>query len=179
MTPISDDAMTPNETYVLLRESALRKSGKRTDENRLSGRKNCKRIRSPTIGDKSGPIAKKIKQTPVSKKQNRSSTSNTPRSARKVLEGIEKGLSLARSALTPRRSAPAQPQPAVLCGKDLCNVSSTSSTSPDEVLSQLRSALDAKGIICNQKGFVITIVGPPLLSSKIFIFYFFLFLDSR
>lgn len=149
--------MTPSETYVLLkeRESAFQKSGRRTDENRFSGRKNGKRIRSPTMTDKSGPVAKKIKQTPTAKKTSRSSNS-TPRSARKVLEGIERGLNLAKSALTPRRNAPANPQPAVLCGKDLCNVSSTASTSPDEILAQLRQALDAKGIICTQKGFVLS-----------------------
>lgn len=36
----------------------------------------------------------------------------------------------------------------------LCNVSTTSSTNPEEVLSELRRALISKGISCKQKGWV-------------------------
>ncbi|KAL0272539.1 UNVERIFIED_CONTAM: hypothetical protein PYX00_005470 [Menopon gallinae] len=129
---------------------------KRSDENRLSGRRNGKRIRSPGILEKVGTDAKRMKKskTPTPVKQNRFIAS-TPRSTKKILEGIERGFNRARNALTPRRTQMDDKQPAILWGKDLCNVSSTTSTSPQEVLYQLQQALTSKGIVCTLKGYTL------------------------
>lgn len=128
---------------------------KRSDENRLSGRRNGKRIRSPGILEKAGTDAKRMKKskTPTPIKQNRF-IGSTPRSTKKILEGLERGFNKARNALTPRRTQIDDKQPAILWGKDLCNVSSTTSTSPQEVLYQLQQALTSRGIVCTLKGFV-------------------------
>lgn len=156
-TPTSTkERPTKNDTYVVLKKMASSpKPPRKADENRVPGRKGCKRIRSPGIEEKNGPVSKKVRQvgTPVVEKEEDSGNSR-PSSARKVLEGIGKGLNRARSALTPRLMSMPNPQPVVLCGKNLCNVSSTASTDPDTVLSQLRDALNLKGITCTQKGYV-------------------------
>ena len=40
-------------------------------------------------------------------------------------------------------------------GKALCNVSTTSNHNPDQVLDELTRALVAKGIPCQQKGYIL------------------------
>ena len=45
--------------------------------------------------------------------------------------------------------------PAIVTGKALCNVSTTSQTNPDDVLNQLATALGTKGIRCQQKGYIL------------------------
>ena len=45
--------------------------------------------------------------------------------------------------------------PAVVTGKALCNVSTTSQQNPDAVLNELTRALVAKGIPCQQKGYIL------------------------
>ncbi|KAG8035265.1 hypothetical protein G9C98_001755 [Cotesia typhae] len=88
-------------------------------------------------------------------------TNATPGSARKVIIGLERGLNRIRDVLTPKRKLKcvnndnSPDQPIVLSGKGLCNVSSTSSNCPKDVLSQLRRALQRKGIFCRQKGFIL------------------------
>ncbi|GFG36435.1 hypothetical protein Cfor_00678, partial [Coptotermes formosanus] len=77
----------------------------------------------------------------------------TPMSARKVLGSIERGLNKVRHVLTPRRRvAVTADRPAVLGAKGLSNVSTTSSSNPEQVLIELRRALLSKGISCKQKG---------------------------
>ena len=46
-------------------------------------------------------------------------------------------------------------RPNVITGKALCNVSTTSAHNPDQVLDELTRALIAKGIPCQQKGYIL------------------------
>ena len=77
-------------------------------------------------------------------------------SNRKVLGSIERGLDKMKNMLTPRKGRSDGLQtpygPAVVTGKALCNVSTTSQQNPDNVLNELTRALVAKGIPCQQKG---------------------------
>ena len=61
-----------------------------------------------------------------------------------------------KNMLTPRKGRSDGLQtpygPAVVTGKALCNVSTTSQQNPDNVLNELTRALVAKGIPCQQKG---------------------------
>ena len=90
-------------------------------------------------------------EKPISKS---SSVSN-----RKVLGSIERGLDKMKNMLTPRkgRGSEGGPSmgPAVVTGKALCNVSTTSQHNPDNVLNELTRALVAKGIPCQQKGYIL------------------------
>ena len=43
----------------------------------------------------------------------------------------------------------------IFVGKALCNVSTTSNHNPDQVLDELTRALVAKGIPCQQKGYIL------------------------
>lgn len=155
----TENVVKRTETYVLKR--GTEETAEKNDENRRSTRRNCKRLRSPGIGERNAPEPKRIKsiKTPVLKNQI-ISNDKTPCSAKKILVGIEKSLSKAKSALTPRRknNFTESVQPAILWGKDLCNVSTTTSDSPDEILMELQSALKAKGIICTKKGLVHSII---------------------
>ena len=71
---------------------------------------------------------------------------------------IERGLDKMKNMLTPRKgrsyssSSSGGDGPALVRGKALCNVSTTSHHNPDSVLSDLAKALAAKGIPCQQKG---------------------------
>ncbi|KAK6625299.1 hypothetical protein RUM43_005593 [Polyplax serrata] len=145
------------DTFILKRGTENRASI-RNDENRRSTRRNCKRIRSPGIRERNAPEAKRAKnnKTPVLKNHT-ASNEKTPCSAKRILVGLERSLNKAKVALTPRRRNhnTENAQPTVLCGKDLCNVSSTNSDSPEEILAQLQAALKEKGIVCTQKGFVL------------------------
>ncbi len=62
-----------------------------------------------------------------------------------------------RNMLTPRRSrhSSSDSRPALVSGKGLCNVSTTSHHNPDTVLEDLTRALVAKGIVCQQKGYIL------------------------
>ncbi|XP_034948803.1 maternal embryonic leucine zipper kinase-like [Chelonus insularis] len=98
--------------------------------------------------------------TPVTptEKQSKGVQTSTPGSARKVIMGLERGINRVRNVLTPKRKLKndeQQDRPAILSGKGLINVSSTSSNCPKQVLLQLRRALQRKGIICRQKGFIL------------------------
>jgi hypothetical protein len=64
-------------------------------------------------------------------------------SNRKVLGSIERGLDKMKTMLTPRkhRLSSASEGPAVVTGKSLCNVSTTSHHNPDYVLNELARAL--------------------------------------
>ena len=86
-------------------------------------------------------------------------------SNRKVLGSIERGLDKMKNMLTPRKGGGGRHGssdgfsnggvtcgPAVVTGKALCNVSTTSQQNPDNVLNELTRALVAKGIPCQQKG---------------------------
>jgi len=80
-------------------------------------------------------------------------------SNRKVLGSIERGLDKMKNMLTPRKGRSDGLQtpygPAVVTGKALCNVSTTSQQNPDNVLNELTRALVAKGIPCQQKGYIL------------------------
>ncbi|XP_048512357.1 maternal embryonic leucine zipper kinase-like isoform X2 [Athalia rosae] len=127
-----------------------------------------KRLRSKETDDALSPIPSK---RPVEKEKNpatpttpqsqdsRISHPSTPGSARKVMLGLERGLNRVRHVLTPKRRAKNEivdpDQPTLLSGKGLCNVSTTSSDCPKQIMSQLRRALHRKGITCRQKGFTL------------------------
>ncbi|XP_011305523.1 maternal embryonic leucine zipper kinase [Fopius arisanus] len=126
-----------------------------------------KRLRSREEDDLSSPVpAKKTADergaatpsTPVA--THSKDIQSTPGSAKKVIMGLERGLNKMRCVLTPKRRMKPEEnspdQPIVLSGKGLCNISSTSSDSPEYVLQQLRRALQRKGISCRQKGFTLT-----------------------
>ena len=73
---------------------------------------------------------------------------------RKVLGSIERGLDKMKNMLTPRKHE-SHARPSVVTGKALCNVSTTSAHNPDQVLDELTRALVAKGIPCQQKGYIL------------------------
>jgi len=73
---------------------------------------------------------------------------------RKVLGSIERGLDKMKNMLTPRKHETVH-RPTVITGKALCNVSTTSNPNPDQVLDELTRALVAKGIPCQQKGYIL------------------------
>lgn len=79
------------------------------------------------------------------------------KSNRKVLGSIERGLDKMKNMLTPRKSRvhSYSDTPALVTGKALCNVSTTSQHNPDAVLNDLAKALSAKGIPCQQKGYIL------------------------
>ncbi|KAG7158333.1 Maternal embryonic leucine zipper kinase-like [Homarus americanus] len=79
----------------------------------------------------------------------------TPRSSRKVFGSIEKRLDKMRNMLTPRRKLNSDSGPLIVESKNLYNVSTTGSRNPDQVLHDLRRALQNKGILCNQKGYTL------------------------
>ncbi|XP_046392641.1 maternal embryonic leucine zipper kinase-like [Ischnura elegans] len=96
----------------------------------------------------------------------------TPISARKMFGSIERGLNRVKNILTPKKrhqnaSSEAErsrqrrrhdqnpSQPALVSGKDLCNVSTTGSRNAEHVLNELRRALLSKGIHCTQNGFTL------------------------
>jgi len=96
------------------------------------------------------------------------SKSNSIHSNRKVLGSIERGLDKMKNMLTPRKGGGGRHGssdgfsnggitcgPAVVTGKALCNVSTTSQQNPDNVLNELTRALVAKGIPCQQKGYIL------------------------
>ncbi len=59
---------------------------------------------------------------------------------------IESGLNKMKNMLTPRKRANSSDSgPVVVSGKALCNVSTTASHNPDQVLSDLTKALMCKG----------------------------------
>ncbi len=78
-------------------------------------------------------------------------------SSKNVLGSIERGLDKMKNMLTPRRSrhSSSDPRPALVTGKALCNVSTTSHHNPDTVLTDLTRALVSKGIPCQQKGYIL------------------------
>ena len=59
-----------------------------------------------------------------------------------------------KNMLTPRKHE-VHARPSVVTGKALCNVSTTSAHNPDQVLDELTRALIAKGIPCQQKGYIL------------------------
>ena len=78
------------------------------------------------------------------------------KSNRKVFGSIERGLDKMKNMLTPRKHRLSSSDgPSVVTGKALCNVSTTSHHNPDTVLSDLTKALVAKGIPCQQKGYIL------------------------
>ncbi|TRY75718.1 hypothetical protein TCAL_08671 [Tigriopus californicus] len=77
---------------------------------------------------------------------------------RKVFGSIERGLDKMKNMLTPRKGrygSSSECAPALVTGKALCNVSTTSQHNPDSVLNDLARALAAKGIPCQQKGYIL------------------------
>jgi maternal embryonic leucine zipper kinase len=80
----------------------------------------------------------------------------TPKSSKKVFGSIESGLNKMKNMLTPRKRANSSDSgPVVVSGKALCNVSTTASHNPPQVLSDLTKALMCKGIQCQQKGYIL------------------------
>lgn len=146
----NNDTVKRTDTFVLQKG----KEGQTKKANNQPNRRNCKRLRSPGIGERCGPEAKRIKECKTPITTNSSISTKTPTSAKKILVGLEKSFNKAKQVFTPRRKNLSSEnfQPVILIGKDLCNVSSTNSHSPDKVLAQLQGALKAKGIICTQKG---------------------------
>ncbi|KAJ9597360.1 hypothetical protein L9F63_011749 [Diploptera punctata] len=111
--------------------------------SRTPVRRSIKRYRSPSL-DKAASPGDGVSET------------ESPLSARKVLYSIERGLCKMRHVLTPRRRYTNNVnQPLVLGTKGLCNVSTTSSNDPEQVLNELKMALISKGISCKQKGFTL------------------------
>ncbi|KAF2348556.1 Kinase associated domain 1 (KA1) [Trinorchestia longiramus] len=91
---------------------------------------------------------------------NRTPERGTPRgrgaAAGGVFGSIEKSLDKMKSLLTPRRRLPSETNgPALVHSKNLHNVSTTGSSSPDAVLNALTRALHNKGIHCTQKGYTL------------------------
>merc|ERR1719510_455087 len=75
---------------------------------------------------------------------------------RKVLGSIERGLDKMKNMLTPRKHGhDGHHRPNIVTGKALCNVATTSAHNPDQVLDELTRALIAKGIPCQQKGYIL------------------------
>ena len=75
---------------------------------------------------------------------------------RKVFGSIERGLDKVKNMLTPRKHRLSSSEgPALVTGKGLCNVSTTGHHNPDAVLNDLAKALVAKGIPCQQKGYIL------------------------
>lgn len=134
---------------------------------RESPMKGRKRRRSNDISEITPPLpSKKFANTcrrsitPIRKSTNHGcSTPSTPGSARKLLTNLEKNFNRVKCILTPKRSKDLDSEnmnrPNIFTGKNLCNLSSTSSTSPQDILSQLQNALQKKGISCKQKGFIL------------------------
>ncbi len=89
------------------------------------------------------------------------SGSGSRNSNRKVFGSIERGLDKMRNMLTPKvkggrhSSSSSGDGPALVTGKALCNVSTTSHHNPDTVLTELTRALVSKGIPCQQKGYIL------------------------
>ncbi|KDR18291.1 Maternal embryonic leucine zipper kinase [Zootermopsis nevadensis] len=147
--------------------------GKENERDARAGapnRRSVKRFRSPGLHDAASPVPTKVSSRQGADRRNRPSTpvssstgtegtetpNEPPLSARKVLGSIERGLNRVRHVLTPRRRAVATAnRPAMLGTKGLCNVSTTSSNNPEQVLIELRRALVSKGISCKQKGFTL------------------------
>ena len=78
------------------------------------------------------------------------------KSNRKVFGSIERGLDKMKNMLTPRKHRHSSSDgPSLVTGKALCNVSTTSHHNPDTVLNDLAKALVAKGIPCQQKGYIL------------------------
>lgn len=78
------------------------------------------------------------------------------KSNRKVFGSIERGLDKMKNMLTPRKHRLSSSDgPSLVTGKALCNVSTTSHHNPDTVLNDLAKALVAKGIPCQQKGYIL------------------------
>ena len=78
------------------------------------------------------------------------------KSNRKVFGSIERGLDKMKNMLTPRKHRHSSSDgPSLVTGKALCNVSTTSHHNPDTVLNDLTKALVAKGIPCQQKGYIL------------------------
>ena len=76
---------------------------------------------------------------------------------KKMFPSIERGLDKMKNMLTPRkhRYSSSSEGPALVTGKALCNVSTTSHHNPDTVLSELNKALLSKGIACRQDGYIL------------------------
>uniref|UniRef100_T1HDC1 non-specific serine/threonine protein kinase n=1 Tax=Rhodnius prolixus TaxID=13249 RepID=T1HDC1_RHOPR len=135
-------------------------------ENWSTPPKSRKRTHATGSEDLISPIPTKV--TPGQKKVIISQLNNdlpsTPppvvsSSSNKLLCSIEKKINQVRNVLTPRKRTPgidkAEKLPTVLLDKNLCNVSTTSFTNPQDVISQLNTALQQKGIICKIKGFTL------------------------
>merc|ERR1719219_490549 len=84
------------------------------------------------------------------------SKAHSVHSNRKVFGSIERGLDKMKNMLTPRKHRHSSSDgPSLVTGKALCNVSTTSQHNPDTVLNDLAKALVAKGIPCQQKGYIL------------------------
>lgn len=94
--------------------------------------------------------------TPERPSNSGSFNSSASKKNRMVFGSIERGLDKMKNMLTPRKHRYASSEgPALVTGKALCNVSTTSHHNPDTVLSDLTKALVAKGIPCRQEGYVL------------------------
>uniref|UniRef100_A0A023F1F9 non-specific serine/threonine protein kinase n=1 Tax=Triatoma infestans TaxID=30076 RepID=A0A023F1F9_TRIIF len=135
-------------------------------ENWSTPPKSRKRTHATGSEDLVSPIP--IKVTPGQNKETISKLNNdllttppptiTP-SGNKLLCSIEKKINQMRNVLTPRKRTPgidkAEKLPTVLMDKNLCNVSTTSYTNPQEVISKLNAALQQIGIVCKIKGYTL------------------------
>ncbi|XP_039275987.1 maternal embryonic leucine zipper kinase [Nilaparvata lugens] len=105
-----------------------------------------------------------VPTTPQQKVPNPDWLSHTPRGltspGQKILGSIEKSFNKVRNVLTPKRkqtqaTADQRDKPTVLTVKNMCNISTTSSSDPDAVFEKLKEALESRGIVCNAKGFTL------------------------
>ncbi|RZF45432.1 hypothetical protein LSTR_LSTR017655 [Laodelphax striatellus] len=148
------------------------------DENRpvgSPGRRMRKRLHSPGPDEASSPVPAKmstgqkakhldVPTTPKQKVPNPDWLSHTPRGitspGQKILGSIEKSFNKVRNVLTPKRrqnnaNGEQREKATVLTAKNMCNISTTSSSDPDAVFDKLKQALESRGIVCNAQGFTL------------------------
>ncbi|XP_054290134.1 maternal embryonic leucine zipper kinase-like [Macrosteles quadrilineatus] len=168
--------INPKGTFVKLpkTEKTPEKTEKENESNmmlppeRTRSRVLRKRQRSITREPSASPIPKKVAATEITpnegfqtpKKSNRS-TPSTPVNrvsspSSRLLNSIERKLQHVRKALTPKKQQSNDCiLPTLLTSKNMSNISTTSSSSPDYVREELVKALNSKGIECHCKGYSI------------------------
>ncbi|XP_046667192.1 LOW QUALITY PROTEIN: maternal embryonic leucine zipper kinase-like [Homalodisca vitripennis] len=83
----------------------------------------------------------------------RTPNSRTNSPSTRLFNSIERKFQHVRRVLTPKRRSTESAQPALLTAKNMSNISTTSSNSPDQVREELVKALNNRGIECVCKGY--------------------------
>uniref|UniRef100_A0A1B6KVM3 non-specific serine/threonine protein kinase n=1 Tax=Graphocephala atropunctata TaxID=36148 RepID=A0A1B6KVM3_9HEMI len=126
-----------------------------------------KRPRSPQRDSCASPAPKKMATTDKQHgsgtklqipKRSNGSEPNTPNNrtsspSSRLLNSIERKFQHVRRVLTPKRRSTESAQPVLLSAKNMSNISTTSSNSPDQVREELIKALNNRGIECVCKGY--------------------------